>query len=393
MSDAKRGVPSKAVMRGLRWIHSHAGADYEACAHERGTGQFDGTRGGRPMDSMKLGEGDETKLREEALLLPGLREALKWKPNTPQLENAMTYAWEAALKSFISAIERSGFAPSPTRHNTANPERRSSLELSELKPDGNEGRSREVDREGGGSAATARGDAVGASRAECGPRASGGEANREGLTRVESRDAAPQVPPGVCPADDPNPEARRDPAGSTASPYKATAPAAVASSERGEAVSVSDDRPGTGTPAEAAPSSTNAAPQGSSGRQRPDEGARPADAASSGDERVDDMQHALELDRQAARSSTRRRLEELYGLVRDGLGNTFPSIDDMSRDCLLGYLDELYAATFAPSASGAPSPLRNFIARQEELDPEARDILYRNLWDLYESAQPEEKHG
>ena len=40
-----------------------------------------------------------------AALLPGLREALKWKPNTPQLENAMTYAWESALKSFISAIE------------------------------------------------------------------------------------------------------------------------------------------------------------------------------------------------------------------------------------------------------------------------------------------------
>jgi hypothetical protein len=65
--------------------------------------------------------------------------------------------------------------------------------------------------------------------------------------------AAPQVPPGVCPADDPNPEARRDPAGSTDA-HKAPAPAAVASSERGDAVSVSDDRHGTGTPAVAASS-------------------------------------------------------------------------------------------------------------------------------------------
>ena len=44
---------------------------------------------------------------KDAALLPGLREALKWKPHTPQLENAMTYAWESALKSFISAIEKS----------------------------------------------------------------------------------------------------------------------------------------------------------------------------------------------------------------------------------------------------------------------------------------------
>lgn len=44
-------------------------------------------------------------------LLPGLREALLWKPNTPQLENAMTYAWEQALKSFIRALEES--APRP----------------------------------------------------------------------------------------------------------------------------------------------------------------------------------------------------------------------------------------------------------------------------------------
>lgn len=43
---------------------------------------------------------------KDAALLPGLREALKWKPNTPQLANAMTYAWEAAIKSFISAIEK-----------------------------------------------------------------------------------------------------------------------------------------------------------------------------------------------------------------------------------------------------------------------------------------------
>ena len=39
-------------------------------------------------------------------LLPGLREALNWKPNTPQLENAMTYAWASAIKSFIHAIEK-----------------------------------------------------------------------------------------------------------------------------------------------------------------------------------------------------------------------------------------------------------------------------------------------
>ena len=43
---------------------------------------------------------------DELALLPGLREALKWKPNTPQLENAMTYAWESALKSFIGALEK-----------------------------------------------------------------------------------------------------------------------------------------------------------------------------------------------------------------------------------------------------------------------------------------------
>lgn len=41
----------------------------------------------------------------DSALLPGLKEALLWKPNTPQLENAMTYAWEQALKSFIRAIE------------------------------------------------------------------------------------------------------------------------------------------------------------------------------------------------------------------------------------------------------------------------------------------------
>jgi hypothetical protein len=41
----------------------------------------------------------------DLVLLPGLREALKWKPNTPQLENAMTYAWESALKSFVRVLE------------------------------------------------------------------------------------------------------------------------------------------------------------------------------------------------------------------------------------------------------------------------------------------------
>ena len=49
----------------------------------------------------------------ESDLLPGLKEALLWKPNTPQLENAMTYAWESALKSFIRAIEKNAAAPSP----------------------------------------------------------------------------------------------------------------------------------------------------------------------------------------------------------------------------------------------------------------------------------------
>lgn len=43
---------------------------------------------------------------KDAALLPGLREALAWKPNIPQLENAMTYAWESAIKSFIRAIEK-----------------------------------------------------------------------------------------------------------------------------------------------------------------------------------------------------------------------------------------------------------------------------------------------
>ena len=39
-------------------------------------------------------------------LLPGLREALLWKPNTPQLENAMTYAWEQALRAYVRELER-----------------------------------------------------------------------------------------------------------------------------------------------------------------------------------------------------------------------------------------------------------------------------------------------
>jgi hypothetical protein len=48
-------------------------------------------------------------------LLPGLREALLWKPNTPQLENAMTYAWTSAIKSFISAIEKNAPQPATQR--------------------------------------------------------------------------------------------------------------------------------------------------------------------------------------------------------------------------------------------------------------------------------------
>lgn len=49
----------------------------------------------------------------EVALLPGLREALLWKPNTPQLENAMTYAWEQAIKAFIRSLESA--APKHTR--------------------------------------------------------------------------------------------------------------------------------------------------------------------------------------------------------------------------------------------------------------------------------------
>lgn len=63
---------------------------------------------------------------------------------------------------------------------TATPERRSSPGLSEIKPDGNEERSGEVDREGGGSADLARGDAMGAGRSECGSRAPGHGSDREG---------------------------------------------------------------------------------------------------------------------------------------------------------------------------------------------------------------------
>ena len=57
--------------------------------------------------------GSGTLGASDAALLPGLREALKWKPNTPQLENAMTYAWESALKSFIRAIESAHSNASP----------------------------------------------------------------------------------------------------------------------------------------------------------------------------------------------------------------------------------------------------------------------------------------
>lgn len=64
-------------------------------------------------------------------------------------------------------------------------------DLSETEPDGNEGRSGEVDREGGRSAASARGDAVGAGSSECGPRPSGGEADREDLSVAGGAVSAP----------------------------------------------------------------------------------------------------------------------------------------------------------------------------------------------------------
>ena len=63
-----------------------------------------------PVPLSETAASDAAKV-PEAYLLPGLREALLWKPNIPQLENAMTYAWESALKSFIRSLENA--APSP----------------------------------------------------------------------------------------------------------------------------------------------------------------------------------------------------------------------------------------------------------------------------------------
>jgi hypothetical protein len=65
--------------------------------------------------------------------------------------------------------------------------------------------------------------------------------------------AAAQVPHGVCRADDPNREATSLPDGSVGLPQAAASACNVEASERGEAVSVSDDRSGTRIPAPAAP--------------------------------------------------------------------------------------------------------------------------------------------
>ena len=64
--------------------------------------------------------------------------------------------------------------------------------------------------------------------------------------------AAPQLPHGVCRADDPNEEAEKLDAGSSASAHKAVAPTAEPKA-RGVAPSVSDDRAGTSITAGAAP--------------------------------------------------------------------------------------------------------------------------------------------
>jgi hypothetical protein len=130
---------------------------------------------------------DISPSRYEALRAEMLRIAEAWWHQQGDDKYARTlndcgYAIKHALESF----------PSETANmNPANPERRSSLEHSEVKPDGNEGRSGEVDREGGGSTATARGYAVGAGRPECGSRPSGGEANGEGLTTAGGAVSAP----------------------------------------------------------------------------------------------------------------------------------------------------------------------------------------------------------
>ena len=42
---------------------------------------------------------------KERALLPGLKEALLWKPTIPGLETVLSYAWQSALESRIRAIE------------------------------------------------------------------------------------------------------------------------------------------------------------------------------------------------------------------------------------------------------------------------------------------------
>ena len=42
---------------------------------------------------------------KERALLPGLKEALLWKPIIPGLETALSYAWQSAIESRIRAIE------------------------------------------------------------------------------------------------------------------------------------------------------------------------------------------------------------------------------------------------------------------------------------------------
>lgn len=47
-----------------------------------------------------------------------------------------------------------------------------------------------------------------------------------------------------------------------------------------------------------------------------------------------------------------KRMHQLHDLLRDAIGNCYPSIDDVSRDVLWAYLDELLAAATAQSAIG-----------------------------------------
>jgi hypothetical protein len=99
---------------GWTWHHFRAKRIHDICT----AALKDVPKEGRPDtpegELERLGA-DPSKLRAEFALLPGLREALKWKPNTPQLENAMTYAWEQSIKSFIRAIEKNAsLVPSET---------------------------------------------------------------------------------------------------------------------------------------------------------------------------------------------------------------------------------------------------------------------------------------